>query len=157
MNLDFVKDLPTDLKRIVVNILFLAPFWYSAIYLFDYQLIKTDLTSTFIISFCLSFITQLILFIPVSILISTTFDGTNIKKFIPHILIELNSGFSIVLLCISISFSINTKFGHFYNFVRQVFINGLLFIPIILVIVVLLSIRKSRKTHKQNNQQCNSN
>ncbi len=148
MDFNFIKDLPTDLKRIILNTLFLLPFWYLAIYLFDYDLIKTDLLSTFIISFCLSFIIQIFMFFPVSILTSVVFDGTNIKKFIPHILIELNSGFCIVLLCISIITSINEKFENLYNFVRQVFFNGLFLIVIIFTVILLFVIRKLIKARK---------
>ena len=157
MDLAFVKELPTDLKRIVLNVLFLTPFWYSAIYLFDYQLIKTDLTSTFIISFCLAFIIQLFLFFPVTIFTSLIFNGTSIKKFIPHLLIELNTGFSIIVICFSISDSINTKFYHFYNFIRCVGLNALLLMFVFLIIILLLLIRKLRKARKQSRQQSNNN
>lgn len=96
MDMDFIKDLPIDLKRILFNILFIMPFWYMFIFFFNLYSIK-DLTVVHIIfSFCLSLLSTVLYFLPTMFILSSIIKD---KKLLPHYALEVNT----IIICVLVS------------------------------------------------------
>ena len=110
------KDLPTDFKRILLNIVFIIPFWYICIYYFNYTLIKEDLVTTFIYTFCLSFIISLVNIIFTITSCSFIFVNSSFKSKIHEIVLEVNTIICIVFIVMSLHYNVKTHLC-FYNFI----------------------------------------
>jgi len=98
MNLEkFYNDLKDNIKKILVNLAFIFPFWALAIFITKPSFIENPIHIQFILTFCLSFVWLFIYFI-IAVLIITIFKKDNI-----FIALEIGNFLGIFSLCIFIN------------------------------------------------------
>jgi hypothetical protein len=127
-NVDF-KDFHPDTKRVLLNLVFVMPFWYMFIYFYNPILLKEDFTTTIIFAFCLSFLFSTINFLFTLLNMVFLFCSTSFKDKIDSLLLEVNSMICALLICIFVLLNINNNCSFYYilfNALLYFKINGLL-------------------------------
>ena len=106
MDLNFLKDLSEDFKRILFNMLIVMPFWFMFIFFFNPYSINENIIVHIIFSFCLSFINCILFFIPTILLLSIIVKD---KNSVPDYAIEVTTIITCIFVSVFIYIGLNSN------------------------------------------------
>lgn len=111
-NIDF-KDFHPDTKRVILNLVFIMPFWYMFLYFFNPSIIKDDLITSVVFTFCLSFLFSVLNFLFTLLNMVFLFCSTNFKNKINTVLLEVNSMVCAILICCFVLSNVNSNYSFY--------------------------------------------
>ena len=132
------EELKDNIKKLLINIAFLFPFWALAIFITKPSYLKNPIHIQFILTFCLSFMWLLIYFL-IAVFIARLFIKNN-----PYIILEIGNLLGIMSLCVFINIAY-----HYNQSLTDLLQNSFLFSTFFLALVAILNfanhIQKSKK------------